>query len=249
MAEYVVIDKEQLESDLTIVADSIRAKANVTEKLEFPLGMKSAVEAIQSGGGESFNPLDYASFGSNGWIFYGVTFPEDTKLKFTLHNQWPVLSNQFSYCKNLKECEFDITKITSINLTNVFMESRQLTKVKFVGQDVVKISGMNQAFSECTSLETIEGCLGFSNNNVIMNNTYYNAKKLKDITFDMGCIYRSVSFAQSPLLTDVSIQSIIDGLADLTGSTAQTLTLHADVKAKLTETQIATITGKNWTLA
>ena len=50
MADYVVVDKEQLEADLTIVADSIRAKANVTEQLEFPNGMKQAVEAIQSGG-------------------------------------------------------------------------------------------------------------------------------------------------------------------------------------------------------
>ena len=46
-----------------------------------------------------------------------------------------------------------------------------------------------------------------------------------------------------------TIQSIIDGLFDLTGGTAQTLTLHAEVKAKLTETQLATITGKNWTIA
>jgi hypothetical protein len=50
-------------------------------------------------------------------------------------------------------------------------------------------------------------------------------------------------------LDDETIQSVIDGLADLTGGTAQTLTLHADVKAKLTEAQLATITGKNWTVA
>lgn len=46
-----------------------------------------------------------------------------------------------------------------------------------------------------------------------------------------------------------TIQSVIDGLADMTGGDAKTLTLHADVKAKLTETQLATITGKNWTVA
>jgi hypothetical protein len=38
-------------------------------------------------------------------------------------------------------------------------------------------------------------------------------------------------------------------LVDLTGATTQTLTFNKDVKAKLTETQIATITNKNWTLA
>lgn len=46
---YVVVDKERLEADLTTVADSIRAKGGTTEALEFPLGMKNAVESIQTG--------------------------------------------------------------------------------------------------------------------------------------------------------------------------------------------------------
>jgi hypothetical protein len=51
----------------------------------------------------------------------------------------------------------------------------------------------------------------------------------------------------SAVLSDESIESIIDGLA--TVETAQTLTLNATVKAKLTETQLATITSKNWSVA
>lgn len=49
MAEYVLVNKKQLEADLTVVAESIRAKGGTTEKLEFPQGMKIAVEAIQDG--------------------------------------------------------------------------------------------------------------------------------------------------------------------------------------------------------
>ena len=49
MADYVVVDKSQLEADLTTVADSIRAKGGTVEKLEFPLGMKEAVESIKTG--------------------------------------------------------------------------------------------------------------------------------------------------------------------------------------------------------
>lgn len=63
-----------------------------------------------------------------------------------------------------------------------------------------------------------------------------------------GTIGTNIQFKQSPL-TNESVQKIIDCLKDLTGGTAQTLTLHADVKAKLTEEQIAAITAKNWTLA
>ncbi len=50
-------------------------------------------------------------------------------------------------------------------------------------------------------------------------------------------------------LDDGTIQSVIEGLADLTGGTAQTLTLHADVIAKLTDDQLTVIAQKNWNVA
>ena len=48
MANYIV-----QEESLEIVADSIRAKAGVGEKLEFPYGWKAAVDGIHTGGGSS----------------------------------------------------------------------------------------------------------------------------------------------------------------------------------------------------
>jgi hypothetical protein len=52
---------------------------------------------------------------------------------------------------------------------------------------------------------------------------------------------------KSPVLSDESIQSIVDGLAPITNT--KTLTLHADVKAKLTNEQLTTITNKKWSVA
>ena len=72
---------------------------------------------------------------------------------------------------------------------------------------------------------------------------------LTKISFVPGCIKLSLNFARSSKLDDASILSIIDGLADLTGKTAQTLTLHATVGAKLTDAQKASASAKNWTLA
>ena len=71
---------------------------------------------------------------------------------------------------------------------------------------------------------------------------------LKEVRFVKESIPLNISFAQSANLSTDTIQSIIDGLADLTGGTVQTLTLHATVGGKLTEIQKATITAKNWTL-
>ena len=67
------------------------------------------------------------------------------------------------------------------------------------------------------------------------------------IEFVAETIKVSISFINVNLLSAESIQSVIDGLATVT--TAQTLTLNATVKAKLTEEQLATITNKNWNLA
>lgn len=70
---------------------------------------------------------------------------------------------------------------------------------------------------------------------------------LKEIRF-AGCIGNNLEIKGSPLLSTESVQSIIDCLKDLTGETAQTLTLHADVGTNMTEAQKAAITAKNWTL-
>ena len=94
------------------------------------------------------------------------------------------------------------------------------------------------------------GELNVSNiaNEPSIRDMFKNCSYLKKVCFVPGCIKFAISFAQSSKLEDVAIQSIIDGLADLTGKTAQTLTIHATVGAKLTQAQKDAITAKNWTL-
>lgn len=46
MANYMLADADKLDSDLTKVADSIRAKGGTTEPLAFPDGFAAAVNAI-----------------------------------------------------------------------------------------------------------------------------------------------------------------------------------------------------------
>lgn len=51
MPDYKVVNATQLDADMESLADSIRAKAGVAEKLAFPAGMKAAVDGIETGGG------------------------------------------------------------------------------------------------------------------------------------------------------------------------------------------------------
>jgi len=46
MANYVLVDADQIDKDLKSVADHIRAKGATTEELSFPDGFNAAVDAI-----------------------------------------------------------------------------------------------------------------------------------------------------------------------------------------------------------
>ena len=50
MATYKVVDAEQLNADMTSVADSIRTKGGTTDALAWPDGYKTAIDSIPSGG-------------------------------------------------------------------------------------------------------------------------------------------------------------------------------------------------------
>ncbi len=106
------------------------------------------------------------------------------------------------------------------------------------------------AFGGMRALETIDGePFDYSSaTSATYINGVNNCISLVNFRVVASSIKLSISFVNCSELSTDTIQSIIDGLADLTGGTAQTLTLHADVGAKLTEEQKATITAKNWEL-
>lgn len=58
MPNYKVVNSDQLDSDITVVADAIRARSGASGKLAFPNGMADAVRSIPSGGGAELPKLD-----------------------------------------------------------------------------------------------------------------------------------------------------------------------------------------------
>lgn len=93
------------------------------------------------------------------------------------------------------------------------------------------------------------------------NNPFYNCAKIEEFRVVPNTIFYSLNFSTNGMLSDTTLDSVAEGLADLTGTTAETLTFHADVKARIEaddakedtdETKhgwLSTITGKNWTIA
>lgn len=126
----------------------------------------------------------------------------------------------------------NVTDASSCFTTN------NLTKLNIVGWD----------FSNCTKVtdflngHNLTSCVGdYTINEVIENNISTLIGLKVSLTIHENYHYPT-------MLNRASLRAIINGLADLTGQTAQTLTLGATLMAKLTEEDIAIGVNKNWTI-
>ena len=161
-----------------------------------------------------------ANAGSLNYTFRSSTGLESITLKCTTRGVAMNAHGAFSRCSDLKFLDLSEFNTTFGTSTDVFYS--------------------------CSKLEEIRGEI----ENTTTNWTLWFAScvKLREVRFKANSIKGAFTIAQSPLLSAESVQSIVDGLADMTGGTSYKLTLHADVKAKLTEEQLATIAAKNWTM-
>lgn len=145
---------------------------------------------------------------------------------------------------------------TKFGLQQVFVQNNLITDTKV---DLIDQKGnIQELVAHCTQLVKIP-LLQLEAPVTNTKNAFVRCAKLTDITIKCvgdGCIATSISFAESPLLTTGaegettnSVQSIIDALMTITDGVARTLTLHADVRAKLTSEQVNTIKNvKGWSL-
>ena len=233
------------ENSVKAVADAIRAKNGSTEKYKLA-DMPQAIENIQTAPEGDWRDYIYT------FQIYHRAQTDETlnvvlpKYAQNLRRSFSALYGQegVTYKKliisKLDEEEFPVT-----SMSEMFYYNRGTTEL-FVNFDTSHVVSFYCMCERYGPLHTIHGVLDLSSTTENLG-TAFNCQSLANITFKAGTIRYSISFINSGRLSNDSIQSIIDGLAQVT--TAQTLTLHATVKAKLTEEQIATINEKGWTLA
>lgn len=151
-------------------------------------------------------------------------------------------NNLFYNCKTLESIEqFNVSSAT--NLASLFARSNNLKSVNFVNS-TSKVTNFSGLFAGKTVLETVKGLDLSSATNLV--SMFASCSNLKNITFVENSIKINFNLGSSSLLSDESIQSLINGLA--TVETAQNLTIHNDVATKLTDEQKATISSKNWNI-
>lgn len=150
--------------------------------------------------------------------------------------------NLFYNCKVLESIEqFNVSSAT--NLASLFAQSNNLKSVDFVNS-TSKVTNFSGLFAGKIMLETVKGLDLSSATNLA--SIFASCSNLKNITFVENSIKINFNLGSSSLLSDESIQSLINGLA--TVETAQNLTIHSDVATKLTDEQKATISSKNWNI-
>lgn len=151
----------------------------------------------------------------------------------------------FLFCNELEHIELDMSG--AINAANVFQGCSILKTVKL--HNTAKNRSLASAFANCTNLISVE-TLDCSSITTYLY-PFSGCNSLVTLKFVPETIKASIPIP-SPVLSDESLHSIIDGLATLAeDATAQTLTLSKNLL--LTEEQKQAITtavnNKGWTLA
>lgn len=257
MAFDKVVDSAKLNGALTETANAIREKVGVAEPIVFDekQGFKNAIGLIdtetkynqgyEDGKNSVVNPLEYARGLRD--AYNGVTFPDDYEMTLVIPNVTD-LYRAFNGAKGIKKITIKHNNPEKkVTCQQLFNQTTQL-KILDLTEFKAKMSGSATQFLTYSGVIEILGdvdCSEVTDFYLAFNHT----KNLVRFTPKPNTIKVSIGFPQSPDLDDISIQAIIDGLADLTGQTEQTVTVHKTVGEKLTEEQKATITAKNWILA
>ncbi len=185
--------------------------------------------------------------------FNGATFPSGYEMAISVPSRNDATVNQFiNGATGLRKLTITNNPMADVKSYFAFSGAHDLEELdlsNFVqGGGAVVVTDASYLFYGDTKLRAIYGELDFSAG-VNLSTAFTNCTSLEEVRIKAGTLNKSMTFAPCSKLSNASIQSIVEGLADLTGQTTQTLTLHADVGAKLTDEQKASVTAKNWTLA
>lgn len=227
MSDLVYFHKSKLDA----LADKINEKCGGVE----PISLDEMIDKV-SEKDECRKCLENRSTYSNCFSYVG----DNDIPYFTMNPQAGTIARMYWYSK--------ITKLPKLDYSHSFNFEdfcNGCNLLKEVISDTLKPTYCSGMFKGCVSLVKLYTL----NLDKVINanqqkNMFYNCRALVEVRFVAATIHWSISFADSPLLSAESVQSIIDGLATVT--TAQTITFHKDIA--LTDAQKQTINEKGWTL-
>lgn len=189
------------------------------------------------------NREDYSTaFGGVGWNnqTFKPKYDIQTTNAYMMFRNTAIEGDLVEILENL-DVKIDFSKAT--NTAYAFNGAKKITRI-----GVFDLTGSttttkgDNTFMNCTSLIRIEKIVVNDTTNFSAN-FLRGCSALEYVGFE-GAIANSLAITDSPSLSVECVQGIIDHLATVT--TAQTLTLHADVV--LSDEQKTQISNKGWTL-
>jgi len=154
MADYKLVNTEQLDADMTSLADVIRAKGGTTETLAWPDGYKNAVANLAVGGDASSEDgllagtiVEYSNSRITtlrNYAFYGQRTLESVDLASAMQ----INGNCFNGCAKLSRVNLPVASYIGVN---AFVACYALAILDF--PKVQRIDVL--AFSSCLALSTL----------------------------------------------------------------------------------------------
>lgn len=228
------------EQSLQDIANAIREKNGSADTYK-PSEMGNAVRAIESGGEDL---LRYASI---------IQFNDEIKMPSKVVLNLDNVTNLNTLCGNTSVEELTINlKKECVSMDRMIYPSKANALKKItLNFSTSLVTSMRQAFCWIrTEGAEIIGELDFSSATNVSGIFDYSTE-LTELRVKQGTLKYSLNAHSCQKLSDESIDSLVNGFADMTGQTAIVLTVHKDVKARIeaNQTWLSTLTSKNVTLA
>ena len=215
---------------------------------------------------KSLQSLDVSNFVTNivtdmSYMFYSCSSLQSLDVSNFDTSNVKNMGSMFGFCSSLQTLDLSIFVTNNVTDMSSMFSRSSLQSLDLSNFDTSKVTNMNWMFEYCSSLQSLD-MSNFDTSKVTnMNNIFVGCRKLTTLiggrTIDEVISNNISTFnglkinisLDSTILDRASLRALINGLADLTGSTSQKLTLGSTLIAKLTEEDIAVATAKNWTIA
>lgn len=151
--------------------------------------------------------------------------------------------------EELEKLNFDYTIFTkNVMLSSFFSNCPNLTYV--ILNDTSKVSSFSNMFLNDSNLESVK-TLNFSLislRSINLTTVFKGCTKLKEVRLVPNTLQAKLDFSEAPLLSDESVQSIIDGMKQITSGTVY-IAFHSNTSNRFTDEQYSQIKAKGWTLS
>lgn len=214
---------------------------------------------------EVFNTLDFSSANFQ-YLFANAMMESFVPWKIKAENTTPLLLNYAFF--DVAQTEdgglvLDLSElhIAAQSMLSIFHNS-EFAEIDLTGIDTSRCVNFGNAFRDMAFLRSLDlSGLSFaaaSNVTRFLNANPHLVSLIGSHTLDevlsgdiAVCVWLSINLTitNCPELERASLRAIINGVADRTGAQARTLTIGADLQAKLTAGDIEILTNKNWNLA